>query len=340
MIESMRREMIFWRSNGWDGPCRSVYFGGGTPSILEMEEIQTLLDEIQEQFGLASDAEVTLEANPDDINSENLESWWNAGVNRLSLGVQSFDENDLKWMNRSHDSHQALRSLELIKESSFSNYSLDLIYGLPTNSIWAKNLETALEFSPQHISAYTLTVEPKTVLAHKVNKGTQSLLEEEEVEKQYAVLCETLKAHGYEHYEISNFAKVGQKADHNSSYWEGEAYLGIGPSAHSFQGNKRWWNVPNNATYRRQIETSEPWYEEELLTAESRWNELLMTGLRRSKGVSFEVLKQHLPSGANLPEKEFFDLKKEGVIQEVDGHWRIPEIHWLVSDHIIMKLML
>jgi oxygen-independent coproporphyrinogen-3 oxidase len=340
MIDSILKEMHYWHSHGWGGPCKSVYFGGGTPSILENEEIQRILHEIETLWGIEQEAEITLEANPDDIDPNSLKDWWNSGINRLSLGVQSFYEDDLKWMNRSHDSKQAIRSLEYIKDSSFSNYSLDLIYGVPTKSDFSENVIKALSFDPPHISAYTLTVEPKTVLAHKVEKGKQLLLQDKEVEEQYQSLCEALSSSGYSHYEISNFAKKESVARHNSAYWKGDKYLGVGPSAHSFDGERRWWNVANNTKYRNAVSTGSIWFETEELTANSKWNELLMTGLRRSVGIALETLSSKLPQGEELPLEDFRNLESEGLIQEVDGHWRIPEIHWLLSDHIIMKLML
>ena len=276
------------RKNYLHQNINTIYVGGGTPSLLSIHDLQVMMDKLKSLFTIDEDTEITLEANPDDISEEKLIGWRSAGINRLSMGIQSFFNEDLQWMNRAHNKQQALKSLGLAKKY-FNNITIDLIYGSPTLSDehWKENVETALALNIPHLSCYALTVEPKTALAKMI---TQQKKEDTDTDKQarhFELLMQWLKEAGYEHYEISNFAKPGFRSKHNSSYWRGEHYLGLGPSAHSFNGTSRQWNIANNALYIQGIEKGELNYEIETLTAKQRLNEYIMTGLRTTEGICF-----------------------------------------------------
>jgi len=274
------------------GPLGSIYFGGGTPSLLEPERIAAFIRQAHGLFRVEADAEVTLEANPDDITEERLAAWKDAGITRISLGTQSFREERLKWMGRAHDAQQALRSIGLIARAGFTSWTIDLIYGLPgmTLTEWDEQLAIALDHGMPHLSAYCLTVEARTSLAHQVKKRIVTMPGDGDQSAQFDRLMERMETAGLEHYEISNFGGPGHHARHNTSYWEGVPYLGIGPSAHSFDGVTRRWNVANNAAYVRAVREGVPYHESETLTPAQRTNERLMTGLRTAKGVDLAKL--------------------------------------------------
>jgi oxygen-independent coproporphyrinogen III oxidase len=273
----------------------TIYFGGGTPSLLNNEELSKILNQIHTVFTVNSSAEITLEANPDDINEQKLNEWQSHGINRLSIGVQSFRESDLRWMNRAHkieDAHNALRSA---KNKGFE-LSLDLMYGIPnlSKSEWIKNIESALDYHPEHISAYCLTVEENTALYKQVKTGKVALSTNEEEAEQFSILQHTLIKYGYEHYEISNFAKNQKYAKHNSNYWLGQPYLGLGPSAHSYNVNSRSWNIKNNSRYIQKINNNESVTETEVLSQTDIFNESLLIGLRTKWGVNLTQLQEEL----------------------------------------------
>ena len=289
MVEAMARELETRASEMPAGPWSSVYLGGGTPSLLTAGQVERLLAVAASTRGIAAGAEVTLEANPDDLDGTRVEAFAKTPVNRLSIGVQSFREGDLVYMRRAHDARQAIASVARAREAGFDELTIDLIYGTPglDDAAWLANLRRAVALGVPHISAYALTVEPKTALAHDIRAGRSLPVDEEQAARQMELLVDTLGAAGYEHYEVSNFALPGHRARHNSSYWKGEAYLGIGPSAHSFDGSRtRSWNVAHNARYLRAIEAGDSPLARETLTADERYNELLLTGLRTSWGVS------------------------------------------------------
>ena len=281
----------------------TIYFGGGTPSVLTVDEIQFLIDTVREHYAVAQNPEITLEANPDDLSEENLIAFAEIGINRLSIGVQSFFEEDLKLMNRAHDSAQAKKCLE-IATRYFDNISLDLIYGIPdpsqngeqakqmTNERWQQNIETALSFGIPHISSYALTVEPKTALNKLIQTGKVASPNDEVAQEHFMILVETLEANGFVHYELSNFGKENYFSRNNSAYWLGKKYIGIGPSAHSYDGDSRSWNVANNALYLKSLQNDELPNEVEKLTLEDRYNEYIMTGLRTIWGVSLVRIEQ------------------------------------------------
>lgn len=292
MWKALKNELI-QRADELQSPIESVYFGGGSPSLLNAEEIQNIMDRIRNLVDVSPVLEVTLEVNPDDVSAAYLKGLKAAGVNRLSLGVQSFIDRDLTLMNRAHDSAQALQALEEVS-THFTNYSLDLIYGMPySNSAeWEQNIETALSFTPPHVSSYALTVEPKTALDHQVKKGEVLLLPEEAVHEHYQLMIQKMEDKGYVNYEFSNFGKPGFFSVNNQNYWNGKPYVGIGPAAHSYDGvSIRKWNVANNLLYLKAIENGKLPSEEEKLTKRDRYNEYVMTGLRTIEGISLEFVE-------------------------------------------------
>ncbi len=271
----------------------TIYFGGGTPSILEIADLEFLISDLFRNYSVAPDAEITLEANPDDINSQKLKAWKNIGVNRLSIGVQSFFEEELRWMNRAHTSELAVESLQLaVKE--FENITIDLIYGSPmlTDEMWKQNVERAIEFGIPHLSCYALTVEEKTPLHNLIHTNKVSDVDNDKQARQFLLLMQWLKEKGYEHYEVSNFAKPGFRSRHNSSYWKGEKYLGLGPSAHSYNGNERRWNIANNNLYINSINEAQAKRESEILTPTQRLNEYIMISLRTAEGIDLDRLEK------------------------------------------------
>ena len=276
-----------------NGTVGTIYFGGGTPSMLEPEEIGRFMQDIHARFTVAPDAEVTLEANPDDITAERLAAWKTLGVTRISLGTQSFREERLRFMGRAHTAEQALRSIELIAKAGFTSWTIDLIYGLPQMTLaeWDQQLSMALDHGMPHLSAYCLTVEARTALAHQVAKGAVHMPEDADQSAQFDRLMERMAAAGLEHYEISNFGLPGHHSRHNMSYWQGLPYLGIGPSAHSFDQRTRRWNLAHNVRYADALEQGRTYWEEELLSPAQRTNERIMTGLRTAAGVLLESLE-------------------------------------------------
>ena len=271
----------------------SIYFGGGTPSLLSTEEIQVLIDAVYNNFKVVENPEITLEANPDDLSEEKIIELSQSPVNRLSIGIQSFFEYDLKLMNRAHNVHEAKKCLE-IATNYFDNISVDLIYGIPdcSNEQWLANIRTALSFGIPHISSYALTVEPETALASFVKKGIIKNVDDDNAEEQFVILTDELSKAGFIHYELSNFGKNDFFSRNNSSYWLGKSYLGIGPAAHSFNGKQRSWNVQNNAIYIKKITQNKLPIQRETLSVTDRYNEYVMTGLRTIWGVSLEKINK------------------------------------------------
>lgn len=292
MLEAMWRELD-QRAKEIDDEVGTLYFGGGTPSLLAPEEVAAFIDWTKHHFRVEPNAEVTLEANPDDISEERLAAWKAIGITRISLGTQSFRNERLRFMGRAHDADQALKSIDLIAKAGFASWTIDLIYGLPQMTLaeWDEQLTIALDHGMPHLSAYCLTVEPRTALAHNVAKGVVSMPADDDQSAQFDRTMERMEAVGLDHYEISNFGKPGHWSRHNNAYWEGVPYLGIGPSAHSFNGQERRWNVANNAKYIAAMSKGEGFSEREVLTAAQRTNEALLTGLRMSAGVPIARLE-------------------------------------------------
>lgn len=294
MVAALKKELML-RKYEAQSPVETIYFGGGTPSLLLANHIEELVSQVFLHFEVVEFPEITLEVNPDDLSKPYLKQLKKLGVNRLSVGVQSFNDKELKLMNRAHNGKQAMQSI-LWAQECFENISLDLLYGTPHTTFpdWQKNLDTALTLDVPHISSYALTLEPKTALEHFVKKGVVSLLDEQKVEAQFLYLVDTLTANGYEHYELSSFGKPGYHSKNNTAYWKGKPYLGIGPSAHGFDGNCRYWNVSNNAQYMKKIGEGQLPQTTEKLSVVDKYNEAIMIGLRASWGVSLPQMEQEL----------------------------------------------
>ena len=275
-------------------PVSTIYFGGGTPSVLLSVNIKNIILNLQKNFIIENNAEITLEANPDDITSEKLTDWKEIGINRLSIGIQSFLPEDLQWMNRAHDARQALDSIGLAQKAGFHNLTIDLIYGTPalSDEAWKQNVKTAISLQIPHLSCYALTVEPKTALEKLIKQKMVADVDTEKQARHFELLMQWMTEAGYEHYEISNFAKPGFRSKHNSSYWRQKPYVGFGPSAHSFNGASRQWNVANNALYIQSLSKGVVPFESETLTTKQQLNEYIMTSLRTIEGISLQKVKQ------------------------------------------------
>lgn len=302
MVSALLKEIDCHNSASFSGmkvasseKIATLYFGGGTPSVIPPEEIQELIDRVKASYHLDPQAEITLEANPDDIKELNLIKWKKAGVNRLSIGIQSFLDRDLRWMNRSHTAGQAEEALRLALSEGFENLSADLIFGIPhlSDQEWRENIHKLVRLQIPHISCYGLTVEPKTALAKMIQLKKKEDVDNEVQARQFLILMTEMKKAGYEHYEISNFALPGFRSRHNSSYWKEEKYLGIGPSAHSYDGLHRYWNLANNPLYVKQLNEGTQFYEMETLSEEQRFNEYILTSIRTIEGLDQEYVKQN-----------------------------------------------
>jgi len=289
----MRSKSITHHPSPITEPIETIYFGGGTPSILQIADLKFLIDEVYKNYKVVENPEITVEANPDDLDNETIRQLANSPVNRLSIGIQSFFEDDLKLMNRAHNAEEAKKCLETATQY-FDNISIDLIYGVPdmSNEKWLQNIETALSLGVPHISSYALTVEPKTALHSFIQKGIIPQPDDEVAQEHFQILVDKLSENGFIHYELSNFGKENYFSKNNSSYWLGKKYIGIGPSAHSYDGKTRGWNVSNNSLYIKSIQENKLPIEIETLTKTDRYNEYIMTGLRTIWGVSLERIEK------------------------------------------------
>ena len=305
MIKAINKE-IYQKAILNNDKVSTIYFGGGTPSILEVEEINLIIENIYKNFNVGKNIEITIEANPDDLSKHKLNDLSKTKINRISIGVQSFIDKELKIMNRVHDSKKAIKSIEMAKKY-FNNISVDLLYGVPDSSIksWNYNLDTITSFNINHISAYALTVEPKTALESFINKSILSMPDEELVYSQYKLINEKLSSKNFINYEVCSFAQKDFFSKNNSAYWLRKKYIGIGPSAHSFDGESRSWNISNNKKYIDQIRDGDNYYKKENLTKVDQYNEYIMTGLRTIWGVSVK----HIESNFDVRFKNYF-LKK------------------------------
>lgn len=294
MLTAIHKEILLQKNYLENQKIETIYFGGGTPSLLSADEISLLIAKIQSTFEVINHPEITLEANPDDLGIEKLKDLRNAEVNRLSIGVQSFFDEDLKWMNRAHKVNEAESAIKRAQDFGLENITIDLIYGYPllNDDKWKQNIKRAIDFQIPHISSYSMTVEPQTALASFIDKGKQKPMDELQSARQFQILIEELTANGFEHYEISNFAKLNQYSKHNTNYWRGVNYLGIGPSAHSFNGETRQWNVANNAKYLAELLKGKIPFELEKLSLENKYNEYIMTSLRTQWGVDLLKIEQ------------------------------------------------
>lgn len=344
MLGAIKKEILLRKDELQNKNLQSLYFGGGTPSILSPDEIKSFIDEVLKHFSFEKDIEITLEANPDDLDKSFLKGLSNSSINRLSIGTQSFFEEDLKLMNRAHTANEAEDSIKRAQDFGFENLSIDLIYGSPTSNleIWKENLNKTIALEVPHISSYALTVEPKTALENWISKGKVISPKEEEQNREFYYLSDFLKDNGFEHYEVSNFAKPGFYSRHNSAYWKYKEYLGIGPSAHSYNGfDIRSWNFANNQQYIKKLNSNLLAKEEEILSQEDQYNEMIMIGLRTVWGVDMENLKGKFND--NVVEHFQYEIKsklEEEILIIENNHLKIPEKHWFMADGIASDLFI
>ncbi len=289
MVLALAKEIELRKNEFQNELVETIYFGGGTPSVLTIEDIRLLINKVYEHYQVVENPEITLEANPDDLDNETIIQYANSPINRLSIGVQSFFEDDLELMNRAHNSAEAKKCL-VFAAQYFDNISIDLIYGMPnmSNEKWLQNIETALSFNVPHISSYALTVEPRTALDKMIKVGTVPKLDDDLAQQHFHILIDKLEENGFVHYELSNFGKPDYFSKNNTAYWLGKKYIGIGPSAHSYNGESRSWNVANNSLYLKTIAENKVPSEMEILSKTDRYNEYIMTGLRTIWGVSLD----------------------------------------------------
>ena len=331
-VEALKKEIVLRKNYLGGETVKTIYFGGGTPSLLSVKNIEEILELLNKNYEIVSSPEITLEINPDTIDREKMSSLKKIGVNRMSVGIQSFDDEDLRYLGRRHDSRHAMLVLEDLKQTDFEKITLDLIYGMPTltEEKWNKNLDIFFSTGITHLSAYALTVEPKTILGQRIEKGELQSVSEEETIRHYNILVERTKENGFEHYEISNFAKEGFRSQHNSIYWRDEKYLGLGPSAHSYDGKSRQWNISNLTKYIQLVGDAELFYEKEILSTEDKFNEYVMTSLRTSWGCDIDKIerdygksyahhflkniKKYLENGEMLKENNTYFLSEEGKL--------------------------
>ncbi len=341
MVEALLQELELQRDYLAGAELTSIYFGGGTPSLLDTGELERIFEKIHALHRVAADAEITLEANPDDLTREKLRDLRDyTPINRLSIGIQSFFDEDLRWMNRAHNAAHARHCLRDAAAFGFRDLTIDLIYGAPTTSDanWAENVRIALEEGIPHLSCYCLTVEAGTALAHFVRKGSAPPVDEEKAARQFEYLLDRTEQHGYDHYEISNFALPGRLARHNSSYWSGDPYLGLGPSAHSFNGHSRQWNVAHNARYLAAIETGQVPFELEVLTPAQRYNEYVMTGLRTMWGCEKARIEAFGEPFSGFFREGISQFLQNGTIAQDATHVRLTRAGKLLADRIASDL--
>ena len=341
MVLAILKELELQRDYLGGTEISSIYFGGGTPSLLEVSELEQIFSKITALHRIAPNAEITLEANPDDLTVEKLSALRrHTPVNRLSIGIQSFSDEDLRWMNRTHSAAHAHACLRDAVAAGFDDLTIDLIYGAPTTSDaqWAENLQLAFSYGIPHLSCYCLTVEEGTALGAFVRKGQQPPVDEEKAARQFEHLMEVAAERGYEHYEISNFALPGRHARHNSNYWRGEHYLGVGPSAHSFDGQSRQWNLANNALYIKALEENKVPFEIENLTPAQRYNEYVMTSLRTMWGTELGKIREMGEPFAAYFQQEVRVFLNNGTIENVGEIYRLSRAGKLLADGIAAEL--
>jgi oxygen-independent coproporphyrinogen-3 oxidase len=342
-LDALHEEIWLQRTYLADQEIHSVYVGGGTPSLMDPSEISKILEEIRKYYILSEDAEITLEANPDDMGKGTVGDYMNPGINRVSIGVQSFHDTDLVYLNRIHSATQAKNAIIEAQSAGFKNVSIDLIYGIPglTNEQWEENLEIAFKTGVQHISAYALTVEPKTALDILIKKKKLPAPEDEHVIEHFRIMMAKMKENGFIHYEISNFCREGFYSRHNSMYWSGEHYLGLGPSAHSFNGISRQWNVSGIIDYIDQIKRKDRFFETEILTKDQKYNEYVMTSLRTMWGCDLDKIRKEF--GTELAVRswqlavQFID---SGLMVEKEGVYYLTDEGKLFADGIASDLFM
>jgi len=343
ILKAIRSEISLRKDYLGNEKIETIYFGGGTPSLLSADELQLLILEITDNYDVSSSAEITLEANPDDLSPQKVRELRQTPINRFSIGIQSFFEDDLKWMNRAHTAREAHSAVKRVQDAGFENITTDLIYGFPllSDEKWEYNIHQLIELQVPHISSYSMTVEPATALSHFIKTGKQKPMDENQSAAQFIVLMDLLQEAGFEHYEISNFAKPGMYSRHNSNYWEGVKYLGIGPSAHSYNGESRQWNISNNMKYTEAIEMKKIPAEHEILELKDRVNEYIMTSLRTSKGMDLEKISKNFGS-------DYATEIRGGLEPLIDKNWIIDKDQVIIltregklfADHIASELFI
>jgi oxygen-independent coproporphyrinogen-3 oxidase len=329
----------------------TIYFGGGTPSLLEADDLKMLIEAVHKNYNVASNIELTLECNPDDLTQQKLQELKTSGINRLSIGVQSFDGEELKFFNRAHNAKEAESSIKRSQDIGYENITIDLIYGSPllTTDLWLENLNKVNDFGVPHLSAYGLTVEPKTKLAHQIKTGQFPVLDDDKMIAQFKTLIEKTKEYGFAQYEVSNFGKEGFYSQHNSNYWKGEEYLGIGPSAHSYLctslgkelkgGSKRIWNVSNNMKYIKALSVNEPYAEEELIDEKTAFNEYVLTRLRTIWGVDLDYISKKFNNELNTHfEKEIKQYLNSSYLQTDKNKITLTQEGIFIADKITSDL--
>lgn len=325
-----------------DDKIETIYLGGGTPSLLTAQELEKIFLALSKEYEWDHHCEVTLEANPEDINPYYLSDLKSVGINRLSIGIQSFSQNDLHLMNRVHSALQSERALGWVNESEFDNYSVDLMFGLVNTTIsdWQDNLEKAMSYDPPHISAYNLTIEEQTAFSKWVSQGKIKTPQEDVQFEQFKLAHDMLCSKGYDHYEISNYCQEGFIADHNTNYWKNKPYLGIGPAAHSYNGSMRRWNIANNSKYIKAILSESEAFESEILSSKDKYNEMIMLSLRTKWGVTKESIR-----GLDSETQNYFRANVEGLInknliRESTHSYYLTLDHWYMSDEISSQLFI
>jgi oxygen-independent coproporphyrinogen-3 oxidase len=340
LLQALVKEIQLQKNYLQGQTISTIYFGGGTPSILDASDINLLLDTITGLHTVTDDAEITLEANPDDLDKLKLQALRQTPINRFSIGIQSFFDEDLQWMNRVHRAQDAEASVKRAQDSGFENITVDLIYGYPllTDQKWKHNLDKVFELDVPHVSAYSMTVEPQTALASFIRNKKQPAMNEQQSAAQFMMLMEAMQTKGFEHYEISNFCKPGHYSRHNSNYWHGVSYLGIGPSAHSYNGDTRQWNIANNAKYMQDIGNDNLQIEIEELTETNRLNDYIMTSLRTIWGLDLDHLNAIAGGTAAILAKEATSFLERGWIVQKDNKIYLTQTGKLYADHIAAEL--
>lgn len=319
---------------------KTIYFGGGTPSILPLKDLKLIVDSVYKYYAIDENVEFTFECNPDDLTDQKLTELKQVGVNRLSIGIQSFDDIQLTFMNRAHNANEANNCVKLAQIHGFNNITIDLIYGLPNTDTdyWTSQINKALSLNIDHISAYCLTIEDKTVFGSWQKKGKLNPLSDEKSLSQFKLLQNKLNEVGFEHYEISNFAKNGRISKHNSAYWLGESYIAIGPSAHSYDGQSRQWNIANNIEYIKAIQNSTPYFEKEILSSQDKFNEYILTRLRTKWGVSLSELFKTYPTQQKQVQIKIDKFINNGDLELTKGSIFLTKQGKFIADYISSEL--
>ena len=341
MVDSISKELSL-RKEYLTGEVNTIYFGGGTPSLLSSEQIGFLLNKISSTYNVNPKAEITLEANPEDISTTKAQALFGIGINRISLGVQSFEDKVLEKLNRVHSKEDAINAIQRLQNVGFENITIDLIYGIPDQNFksWEANLAKAIELNVPHLSCYALTIEEKTAFGHWQKSGNLIAVEDTIYEKEYNIMTKSLAEAGYEHYEVSNFAKPEFESKHNAAYWRQEPYLGIGPGAHSYNGKSRQYNVSNNATYIKALANDDLPYEIELLSEKQIYNEYILTGIRTKRGVDLQRVKQDFNIDLIDKHKIFIERCIEDHLLIIDNnHIILTDKALILADSIIIELM-